>query len=146
MFAGPIVNEIGRLGNLKYLVLANNSLSGSLPNKLCNHNLKYLGLDKNMLDGVIPSDLGRCSQLEELWLSSNYLNGPVPSEIGNLTRLVGIYLSNNLLTGMFPTFSVNVFWLVIVTTLTSGHPRKNSYIDNNHYLYIKSTHNCLSTD
>lgn len=67
-----------------------------------------------MLDGEIPFDLGRCSELEDLYLSSNNLTESLPSQFGNLTSLQYLYISNNFLSGMtLSLFRLSIFSLYI---------------------------------
>ncbi|PHT63588.1 hypothetical protein T459_32523 [Capsicum annuum] len=68
-----------------------NSLSGSLPNGLCNGLpiLKGLYLSGNKLHGHIPTSLSNCSQLQLLSSSENDLTGSLPQNIGTLPPEIG---------------------------------------------------------
>ncbi|KAM3394014.1 hypothetical protein P3S68_003015 [Capsicum galapagoense] len=81
-----------------------NSLSGSLPNGLCNRlrNIKGLYLSINKLHGHIPMSLSNCSQLQLLGLSENEFDGPIHSEIGRLSNLQQLYFGTNHFTGIIP--------------------------------------------
>ncbi|KAF8101733.1 hypothetical protein N665_0201s0054 [Sinapis alba] len=76
---GPLPPELGKLDQLRLLMLHNNNLYGS-----------------------IPTALGNCTSLEEIYLQNNFFSGPIPSEMGNLSRLKNMDISNNDLTGAIP--------------------------------------------
>ncbi|KAL6842611.1 hypothetical protein ACP4OV_027455 [Aristida adscensionis] len=107
-FNGPIPRSLGRIANLNWLDLANNTLTGELPvfngidTGLDNlTNAKHLLLDNNF-SGSIPPTLGLLDKLEVLRLDNNYLTGLVPATIANLTRLQELHLANNNFTGPLP--------------------------------------------
>ena len=54
------------------------------------------------MTGEIPSDLGRLSNLTELWLENNQLTGEIPPELGGLSNLRRLYLAPNQLSGCIP--------------------------------------------
>ena len=124
---GPIPPEVGQLGNLRYLRLGRNQLTGDIPDQLGQltnlesldlfnsqlngpvpselgqlGNLRYLNLGRNQLAGNIPDELGQLSNLETLDLSNNQLNGPIPPEVGQLGNLRYLRLGRNQLTGDIP--------------------------------------------
>ncbi len=100
---GPIPGELGLLENLQSLILPNNDLTGSIPAKLGNlTNLEALDLQWNALAGPIPGELGLLENLQFLILSNNELTGPIPGELGLLENLQSLILSNNELTGPIP--------------------------------------------
>ena len=86
-------------GNVSYLILYDNNLSGTLPAEIGNlTNLQYLGLSKNKLIGL-PAAIGSLGFLQGLDLSSNQLSS-LPTAIGSLANLSLLDLSNNLLSGL----------------------------------------------
>ncbi|KAK8647821.1 hypothetical protein V6N13_121548 [Hibiscus sabdariffa] len=116
-FGGQIPSSIFNISSLKAIALANNSLSGNLPDSLCHSLLKLeglfldrnelsgnlsnmllLSLDNNKLSGSIPSSIG-LRNLQALDLSSNKLGGPISESICGLERLATMYLSSNKLHG-----------------------------------------------
>ena len=128
ILTGRIPASLGRLANLKYLMLGNNQLTGRIPASLGNlsqlrgldlgdnqlsgeiptelgnlSNLDWLGLSNNQLRGEIPTELGNLTNLEQLYLRENELTGPIPASLGNLTNLEGLWLHENQLTGEIPT-------------------------------------------
>ncbi|RVW45255.1 putative leucine-rich repeat receptor-like protein kinase [Vitis vinifera] len=86
---------------LETLDLGFNDLGGFLPNSLGKlYNLKFLWLWDNSFVGSIPSSIGNLSYLEELYLSDNAMNGTIPEALGRLSKLVAIEISENPLTGV----------------------------------------------
>ena len=102
--------EIGRMVELKVLVLPDNRLRGSIPAEIGNLvNLERLDLSTdsyydgdNQLTGPIPPEIGNLARLEYLNLSGNRLSGSLPAEIGRLTSLEWMSLSDNELSGYIP--------------------------------------------
>jgi hypothetical protein len=66
---GPLPPELGKLDQLRLLMLHNNALYQS-----------------------IPASLGNCTALEGIYLQNNYITGTIPSEIGNLSGLKNLYV------------------------------------------------------
>ena len=64
--------------------------------------LPRLLLASESLSGSIPSSLGRLLELTHLNLSSNSLTGNIPRELGWLENLEELRLSGNSLTGCIP--------------------------------------------
>ncbi|KAG6477933.1 piriformospora indica-insensitive protein 2-like [Zingiber officinale] len=102
--AGQIPANLGQLGNLNSLVLADNALTGELPVALAGLvRLKRLMLSLNKFSGRVPAPLfAGMAQLLILDLSSNYLTGPLPASLANLSSLLKLDLSNNQFQGSLP--------------------------------------------
>jgi hypothetical protein len=82
---GPIPSSLGKLRQLKKLILNRNKLSGSIPPSLKNlHNLQELYLSESELSGSIPDIFGGLQNLSVLDLFSNRLTGQVPFLCGHL--------------------------------------------------------------
>ena len=80
-----------------------NRLTGEIPPELGRlSNLTELWLPYNQLSGEIPPELGGLSNLTGLWLDSNQLTGEIPPELGGLSNLTELFLYGNQLTGCIP--------------------------------------------
>ncbi|KAH7661107.1 Non-specific serine/threonine protein kinase protein [Dioscorea alata] len=112
--AGVVLDNLGLLGvadlsvfgNLSMLFklsMANNSLSGSLPNNLAEFkSLKFLDISNNMFSGELPVDIGQLKSLQNLSLARNNFTGSLPDSIGMLASILSLDLSYNHLTGSLP--------------------------------------------
>ncbi|KAL6273052.1 hypothetical protein ACE6H2_023744 [Prunus campanulata] len=101
---GHVPVAIFNMSSLITLTLHGNSLSGGLPNNICQHlpSCQKFDLGLNRFDGPLPSKLGQCTKLLMLILGENNFSGSIPKNIGNLTMLEVITLHNNNLTGTIP--------------------------------------------
>lgn len=141
-FQGSILQQIGRLFPLMFL-LGSNSLSGQIPTNLSNcSNLRLLYLSNNLLMGTIPQELGTSlrlmyylvfsnnsltrelkylsnySSLQRIDLSLNELSGEIPRDIGNLFRLIYFLLDGNRFIGEIPR---SIYDCSDLFTLTLSH-------------------------
>uniref|UniRef100_M4CM82 Protein kinase domain-containing protein n=1 Tax=Brassica campestris TaxID=3711 RepID=M4CM82_BRACM len=73
---GPLPPELGKLDQLRILMLHNNNLYGS-----------------------IPTALGNCTSLEEMDISNNDLTGAIPVSLGQLEKLTSFFIGNFKLCG-----------------------------------------------
>ncbi|KAE9594514.1 hypothetical protein Lal_00001311 [Lupinus albus] len=87
-------------GKVKLLELNGLSLEGTLAPELGKlRNLKSLVLCKNNFSGTIPKELGGLVMLELLDLRENNLTGSIPEEIGNMSLLKHLLLCGNKIEG-----------------------------------------------
>ena len=95
-FVGPLMDELGGLGDLRILYLHRNRLRGCIPKTLCRlHKLRRLNISYNNLRGSLPPDLGsQLSRLESLVAEGNNLTGPAP-DLSSLKRLRDYSLFKN---------------------------------------------------
>jgi gliding motility-associated-like protein len=101
---GTIPPELGQLDNLGTLLLNNNQIQGEVPPELGRLNaLTYLSLFENNITGTLPPELGQLRRLEIFFCDNNELLGSIPSELGSLTSLVSLRLNNNMFTGTVPS-------------------------------------------
>ncbi|XVF77166.1 hypothetical protein PTKIN_Ptkin14bG0023400 [Pterospermum kingtungense] len=139
---GGLLDSIGNLISLKYLVAYEAQISGAIPKALGNlSKLNHLDLSENYLSGQIPSSLIKnLSKLQYLILWGNQLEGSIPDEVSAFPNLIHLNLSYNLLNRMFPS------WLYTIPSLKyiylsynqfSGHI-KDFRFNSLEYLYLSS--------
>ncbi|XP_031254689.1 receptor-like protein 35 [Pistacia vera] len=130
---GAIPKEIGNLTQLKWMFLSainskdfsNNSLSGSLPENMCQHlpNLEMLCMSHNQLTGPIPQRPfqrnWKLDQLKEIYLGYNNLQGEIPYEIGNLRKLEILNLDSNNLVGPVPAAIFNISTITSLSLMSN---------------------------
>ncbi|WP_317944656.1 lectin-like domain-containing protein [Carnobacterium maltaromaticum] len=104
-----IPTTIDLLINLNNLRLANQKLTGVLPEELGNlSKITYLSIYGNTFKGEIPQSIGKLQELTLIALDDNNLEGTVPTAIASLPKLNQIYLNKNKLSGQLPEFRMNM--------------------------------------
>ncbi|XP_047261636.1 LRR receptor-like serine/threonine-protein kinase EFR [Capsicum annuum] len=103
---GSIPFTIFKISRIKVIAFTGNTLSGHLPNGLCNA--------FNELDGPIHSEIGRLSNLQILDLGTNHFTGEIPKEIRNLVELDELDLSFNSFSGLLDMEIFNISGLRII--------------------------------
>ncbi|PHU18963.1 hypothetical protein BC332_10114 [Capsicum chinense] len=103
---GSIPLTIFNTSRIEFIAFTGNSLSGSLPNGLCNG---------NGFDGPIHSEIGRLSNLQQLYLGTNHFTGIIPQEIGNLANLMELWMEGNQIAGLVPISIFNISLLQILS-------------------------------
>ncbi|XP_059287368.1 receptor-like protein 46 [Lycium ferocissimum] len=104
-FNGTLKRSLGKLCNLKTLILNDNRISGNITDFIdalseCqSNNLETLELSHNALTGNLPTTLGHLTKLKDLQLRYNSLTGTIPETIGNLSSLETLYLTSNKMSG-----------------------------------------------
>lgn len=97
------------MSSLKFLFLANNQFSGSIPSAYGNmQGLQALDLSNNQLTGSIPPSFGQLTNLLWLMIGNNSLTGELPPELGNCSSLLWLNLQNNQLSGPIPRELTNI--------------------------------------
>ncbi|XP_004295536.1 PREDICTED: receptor-like protein 12-like [Fragaria vesca subsp. vesca] len=130
LFSGPMPSNFGQLmPNLRYLLLSENNLNGSIPKSLGNmqslfilnlrsnqlsgefpplwnswQDIVVMDVGNNSLSGHIPSSMGVPSSLEILKLNDNKFEGEIPSFLRNCPYLESIDLGGNKITGIVPSW------------------------------------------
>ncbi|MER2530229.1 MAG: IPTL-CTERM sorting domain-containing protein [Candidatus Competibacter sp.] len=97
---GTLPASLNDLTELRYLSVANNKLTGSIPSLSSLIKLEQFYAGNNQLSGSIPS-LSGLTKLEYFSVYSNQLSGSIPSLAG-LTALLGFDVSSNQLSGPAP--------------------------------------------
>jgi|GEM_PF-645289 len=107
-FVGPIPSDIGTLKDLQYFAASENLLSGQIPPEVASATaLREVYLADNELTGDLP-DLSNLKSLRNLVVYGNRLTGPVPSWLGNVTTMNYLLLDGNRFTGNLPTSLLNL--------------------------------------
>uniref|UniRef100_A0A6N2KMT5 Protein kinase domain-containing protein n=1 Tax=Salix viminalis TaxID=40686 RepID=A0A6N2KMT5_SALVM len=121
LFSGSLPSGIGNLSRLEEFRVANNSLTGDIPNHIvkCGFlqvldlegnreeimrltNLSTLDLSFNKFYGEIPYNIGDLKGLMVLNLSACGFSGRIPASIGSLLKLITLDLSKQNLSGELP--------------------------------------------
>lgn len=102
--SGKIPDSLEYCSSIQNLDLSGNSLTGTIPSKICSWLpfLVTLDLSNNQFSGQIPPDLGKCQYLNKLVLSDNHLSGSIPVQLSNLNRLTEFSVAGNELNGPVP--------------------------------------------
>ncbi|KAK3163156.1 hypothetical protein QOZ80_1BG0098350 [Eleusine coracana subsp. coracana] len=95
---GNIPPELAALPCLAEIGLANNMLSGPIPDLSGSSNLSIIHFENNQLTGNIPSYLGSLPKLNELYLQNNMLSGAIPKAL--LSRSIAFNYSGNTYLGI----------------------------------------------
>nr|KJB45928.1 hypothetical protein B456_007G338700 [Gossypium raimondii] len=102
-FIGPLPRVFS---TLLFLILSNNSFSGSLLELVCNSSseelMEVLYIDKNLISGDIPDCWNHWQRLNLLNLGSNNLTGKIPPSLWHL-NLKMLNLRNNTIFGKLPS-------------------------------------------
>ncbi|KAG8365577.1 hypothetical protein BUALT_Bualt18G0119900 [Buddleja alternifolia] len=94
-FSEPIPSDIGRLINLKTLILSSNRLTGQLPTSFSNLiNLNDFRINDNRLSGRIPDFIQNWNQVATIEMQASGLEGPIPSNISLLSALTDLRISD----------------------------------------------------
>ncbi|KAL5987595.1 hypothetical protein ACLOJK_035344 [Asimina triloba] len=103
-FGGELPDAIGNLSpQLNKLSLANNRISGGIPNSIENLvGLNSLLMGGNLFQGSIPVGVGKLEKMTEFQADGNRLSGQIPASLGNLSQLNVLHLSGNRLQGSIP--------------------------------------------
>lgn len=100
---GVIPNSLGNLSSLSALYLADNGLTGFVPESLSwLEGLSVLDLSRNLLVGSVPASFGSLRNLTLLDMSGNNLSGFIHRDIGCLRKLEVLNLSRNGLSSLVP--------------------------------------------
>ncbi|KAH9616309.1 hypothetical protein KSS87_008669 [Heliosperma pusillum] len=99
--SGSIPDFIGQLENLRFLDLSMNEFSGEISPSLfasCGK-MRFISLAGNNLTGSIPDSLVNCLSLVGFDVSNNALGGDIPTRICELPNLAFLSLRRNVMAG-----------------------------------------------
>ncbi|GJJ70458.1 hypothetical protein EMPS_02807 [Entomortierella parvispora] len=108
--SGSLPDSLGSLTALQYLLLYYNNLSGPIPQGVANLPLLILDLSHNRLSGPLPSSAPGWTNIGTLNLEQNALTGPLPDWLSTLPNLHSLALGQNQFTtgDPVPAFSFNL--------------------------------------
>ncbi|XP_024004613.1 probable LRR receptor-like serine/threonine-protein kinase At4g20940 isoform X2 [Eutrema salsugineum] len=120
--------DFSMFSNLTMLVklsMANNSISGVLPNNLGNFkSLQFLDLSDNLFSSSLPEEIGRSVSLKNLSLAGNNFSGEIPESIGGLISLQSLDISRNSLSGPLPKSLTRLNNLLYLNLSSNGFTGK----------------------
>ncbi|KAK9724694.1 hypothetical protein RND81_05G093000 [Saponaria officinalis] len=134
--AGVVLDNLGLsaeadlsvFANLTMLVklsMANNSISGSIPDNIASFDkLQYLDLSNNLFSNALPSGIGNVATLQNLSLSGNNFSGPIPDLISGLTSIQSLDLSRNSFSGSLPSSLTKLGSLVYLNLSNNQFTKK----------------------
>ncbi|KAL0422172.1 UNVERIFIED_CONTAM: putative leucine-rich repeat receptor-like protein kinase [Sesamum latifolium] len=97
---GPLPPAIGNLAKLTSLFLANNMLTGPLPNLTGMNSLNYVDLSNNSFDATdIPPWFSSLQSLTSLIMENTQIQGQLPVTLFSLSQLQTVALKNNRING-----------------------------------------------
>ncbi|KAL3804686.1 hypothetical protein HJC23_008501 [Cyclotella cryptica] len=102
--AGTLVDELGALDSLRFLILEQGDLFGTIPTTYgLLERLLILDLDFNNVQGQLPDEIYGLSSLQQLDLNDNLLTGTISTLIGQLSLLTFFQIDHNEIIGEIPT-------------------------------------------
>ena len=101
---GTFPNSIGELVSIENLIIANTSITGTIPTAFCNWTkILSFGLSFNQHNGPIPDCLGNLSTLNSFYINNNHITGTIPAALSySLVSFIEINASANALVGTIP--------------------------------------------
>lgn len=107
---GPLPDFFGRMPSLSLLRLAENRISGNIPESFRESQLQILWLN-GQIDGGMTGTIdviGSMTGLTEVLLHGNQFSGTIPESIGDLTSLQQLNLNGNKFVGLIPPGLANL--------------------------------------
>lgn len=142
---GEIPATLFQGGNLKWVDLHVNYLTGSLPYIENNPSLSVLRLDDNKLSGSLPDSLYNLTGLTELYLHENQFSGTLSPEIAKLSQLQHLFLGHNAFSGTLPDEIGNLYNLISLriehNQFSETIPQGIAFLP--HLQVVRLDHNCL---
>ncbi|KAL0363637.1 UNVERIFIED_CONTAM: LRR receptor-like serine/threonine-protein kinase GHR1 [Sesamum calycinum] len=116
--------DLSVFSNLTMLVklsMANNSISGKLPDNLGEFkSLEYLDISDNLFFSSLPSEIGKLASLKNLSLAGNNFSGSIPDAISGLASIRSLDMSRNSLSGPLPSSLTRLGGLVYLNLSLNG--------------------------
>ncbi|MFS7985144.1 putative protein kinase RLK-Pelle-LRR-Xb-1 family [Helianthus anomalus] len=126
---GSLPVSLGNCSQLEIVDLSSNEFTGEIPTEYCTKTSPFSSLQKlllanNYLSGKVPNNLGGCKSLQTVDFSFNGLTGDIPLEIWNLPEILDVVMWANNLTGEIPegicVKGGNLQTLILNNNLISG--------------------------
>ncbi|KAK1398632.1 hypothetical protein POM88_008495 [Heracleum sosnowskyi] len=107
---GPLPDFFGRMPSLSLLRLAENRISGNIPESFRESQLQILWLNGQSDGGMTGTIdvIGSMTGLTEVLLHGNQFSGTIPESIGDLTSLQQLNLNGNKFVGLIPPGLANL--------------------------------------
>jgi hypothetical protein len=104
LMTGELPQLFDKFKELDTLVIPFNQFGGTFPHQVWEYeDMVYLDVAYNGFTGTIPEDIDtRMPNLEVMFLENNEMSGPVPENLGNLQKLQRLHLDDNQFTGTIP--------------------------------------------
>jgi hypothetical protein len=125
--------SITLLTDLLELQLADNLLTGEIPDTFANPNLYAIYLQNNQLSGSLPASWTTLYALRVFNASANDLDGTLPLTLGALTSLREWDMSNNDMNSEIPD---SIGYLRLLTTFRLGVSFIGFFISLNQVIFI----------
>ncbi|XP_061339703.1 LRR receptor-like serine/threonine-protein kinase GHR1 [Gastrolobium bilobum] len=131
--AGVVLDNLGlsadtdlsvftNLTKLVKLSMANNSVSGKLPDNIADFkSLEFLDISNNLFSLSLPLGIGNLGSLQNVSLAGNNFSGPIPNSISEMASIKSLDLSRNSFSGALPAS------LTKLTTLASLNLSHNGF-------------------
>ena len=101
--SGTIPEKIGKLTNLKTLVIGRDRLSGTIPFGIyALQNLEEIYLKQNFMSGTLSEALGNLKKLSKLEIRESKFYGLLPKALSGLARLRVLNIEDNAWRGFLP--------------------------------------------
>ncbi|CAI9089606.1 OLC1v1024208C1 [Oldenlandia corymbosa var. corymbosa] len=116
--------DLSVFSNLTMLVklsMANNSISGKVPNNIGDFkSLEYLDLSNNLFFSSLPTGIGNLGSLRNFSLAGNNFSGSIPDSISGLRSIQSMDLSHNSFSGELPSSLMKLMSLVYLNLSLNG--------------------------
>lgn len=104
LMTGSLPQLFDKFKELDTLVIPFNQFGGTFPHQIWEYpDMVYLDVAYNGFSGKVPDDIDtRMPNLEVMFLENNALSGSIPESMGNLVKMHRLHLDDNKFTGTIP--------------------------------------------
>ncbi|KAM6551877.1 hypothetical protein CsatB_001685 [Cannabis sativa] len=119
------LSVFANLTKLVKLSMANNSISGKIPDNIADfRSLQYLDISNNLFSSPLPVGIGRLQSLQNLSLAGNNFSGSIPESISGLSSLQSLDMARNSFSGSLPTSLTKLDKLVFLNMSLNSFDKK----------------------